>query len=186
MPAPDASATDGRSGVWGIVQIGPSGPPVTDAAVSALDGMVVVGVGVAGMTGASVLAVPMPPDASAAACLATGIRALPEAAGVIAWFADRVPDADDVAAAVRLASRLDRCDAVVTAVPVSEAVKEVADGLIVRTVPREGLCVPGPPLVVRAAVARAALLEQLDRGHEPVAALGLAGVPVGTVPARPG
>lgn len=128
----------------------------------------------------------MPPDATAGACLAAGIRALPDAAEVIAWFADRVPTAADAVAAVQMASRLDRCDAVVTAVPVSEAVKDVADGMIVRDVPRAGLCVPGPPLVARAAVARAALLEPLDRGHDPIAAISLAKVPVQTVPARPG
>lgn len=150
---------------------------------TALGGLVTVG---SEFPAASTLAVQLQRHATAAECLAAGIRELPSSAHTVVWFDGHAPAVDTATAVTELSAQIAGCDAVLFAVPVSEAIKDVAaDGLVRRNVPREGLCVPVPPIVMNAAVARTGLLELLDLGHDPVAALSVGGLAVRIVPTRP-
>ena len=150
---------------------------------TALGGLVSVG---SEFPAASTAAVRLRHHASAAECLAAGIREVPSSADTVVWFDVHVPAIDTSTAVDELSTQLDGCDAALFALPVSEAVKDVADdGRVRRNVPRDGLCRPVPPIVIRAPVARDGLLELLDVGHDPVAALCVGGLTVRIVPTRP-
>lgn len=179
--------TDPRPGTWGVLRTGPPSPrlPETHASqlATSLGGLVTVG---SKFPAASTLAVELRHHATAAECLAAGIREVPSSAHTVVWFDRHAPAVDSATAVAELATRLDGCDAVLLAAPVSDAIKDVsADGRVTRNVPREGLCVPVPPIVIRAAVARDGLLELLDLGYDPVAALSVGGLSVRIVPTRP-
>jgi hypothetical protein len=109
---------------------------------------------------------------------------LPPAASMLAWFDGVVPAANWPAAITELSSELGRYDAALFAAPVTDAVKQVHGRRIRRGIAREGLCVPVPPLLIRAPVARNGLLEHLDRGQDPISALSASGSRVRAVPLR--
>jgi hypothetical protein len=127
--------------------------------------------------------VTVPPHASAGRCLAAAIRHLPPDAGAVVWLAGHVTGSG--AAVARLAAAVGDRDAAVFAAPVTEAVKEVVDGRVRGAIDRAQLCVPAPPLLVRADVAARVLLDLLDAGHEPIPALAVGRLRIGRVPAAP-
>lgn len=179
--------TDRRLGTWGVLRTGPPSPRVPEvhahSLATTLGGLVTVG---SEFPAASTLAVQVQRHATAAECLAAGIRELPSSAHTVVWFDGHMPAVDTATAVAELSQQLDGCDAALFAVPVSEAVKDVGtDGRVRRNVSREGLCVPAPPIVIRAEVARDGLLDLLDVGHDPVAALSVGGLAVRIVPTRP-
>lgn len=187
MPATAApERTDLSPGVWGVLRTGPPSPHVPEtqarSLATVLGGLVTVG---SEFPAASTLAVQLQHHATAGECLAAAIRELPSSAHTVVWFDGHVPGIDSATAIRELSSQLGSCDAALFAVPVSEAIKEVSGNRITRNVPREGLCVPAPPIVIRAAVARRGLLDLLDVGHDPVAALSVGGLAVRIVPTRP-
>jgi hypothetical protein len=148
---------------------------------TALGGLVAVG---SEFPDASTLAVNLQAHATEGECLAAAIRRLPSAASMLAWFDGVVPAANWPAAITELSAELGRYDAALFAAPVTDAVKEVRRGRIRRGIVREGLCVPLPPLLIRAPVARDGLLEHLDRGEDPISALSASGLTVRAVPLR--
>jgi len=179
--------TDPRPGTWGVLRTGPPSPQVPEtharSLATKLGGLVTVG---SEFPAASTLAVQLRRHATSAECLAAGIRELPSTAHTVVWFGGHAPAVDTATAVAELSTQIDGCDAALFAVPVSDAIKDVAmDGRVIRNVPREGLCVPVPPIVIRATVARDGLLELLDLGHDPVAALSVGGLAVRIVPTRP-
>ncbi len=145
------------------------------ALAAALTGLVTVG---AALPDASARSVPLPVDPTAGHCLAAAIRALPSSAAALAWFDDA---AGDGRTAAELWQRIGAADAAVIAAPVTDAVKQVRGGRIRRGVARDGLCVPTVPVVARTPVARSRLLGALDAGHDPIAALAVAGLVVRVV-----
>jgi hypothetical protein len=187
MPPTAPTLTDPRPGTWGVLRTGPPTPQVPEtharSLATTLGGLVTVG---SEFPAASTLAVQLRRHATAAECLAAGIRELPSTAHTVVWFDGHAPAVDTATAVHELATRINGSDAALFAVPVSEAVKDIApDGRVVRNVPREDLCVPVPPIVIRASIAREGLLELLDLGHDPVAALCVGGLAVRIVPTRP-
>jgi hypothetical protein len=148
---------------------------------TALGGLVAVG---SEFPDASTLAVNLQAHATEGECLAAAIRRLPAAATMLAWFDGVVPPASWPAAITELSAELGRYDAALFAASVTDAVKEVHGGRIRRGVVRDGLCVPVPPLLIRAPVARDGLLEHLDRGEDPISALSASGLTVRAVPLR--
>lgn len=183
VPAP--AVTEAPPGIWGVVRTGPPSPGLHDTHIrglaTALGGLVAVG---SEFPDASTLAVTLQAHASEAECLAAAIRRLPSSASMLAWFDGIVPPDTWPAAVTELASELGERDAAVFAAPVTDAVKQVRGGRIRRGVPRDGLCVPVPPLLVRASAARRNLLEHLERGADPISALGVSGLTVQVVPLR--
>lgn len=187
MPPPAPAPSDPRGGIWGVLRTGPPTPQVPEtharSLATTLGGLVTVG---SEFPAASTLAVQLQRHATAAECLAAGIRELPSTAHTVVWFDGHAPAVDTATAVHELATQIHGCDAALFAVPVNEAVKDVtAGGQVLRNVPREGLCVPVPPIVIRASIARQALLVLLDLGHDPVAALCVGGLAVRIVPTRP-
>jgi hypothetical protein len=178
--------TDPHPGLWGVLRTGPPSPRVPEnharSLATALGGLVTVG---SEFPAASTVAVQLQHHATPGECLAAAIRELPSSADTVVWFDGHTRGFDPAIAVTELSSQLGRCDAALFAVPVSEAVKDVRDNRITRNVPREGLCVPVPPIVIRASVARSGLLELLDIGHDPVAALSVGGLAVKIVRTRP-
>jgi hypothetical protein len=188
-----AGGSSVRVGVWGIVHAAAVDAAVGEVA-AVLEGVLVVGApamarsGPAG-TARQVVAhggrgnVTVLHDVGATTAgrtLAAGLRALPASADVVVWFGDTTPRAATVTA---LAGELGSRDAVVTGTPVSDAVKRVRDGLIVGGVERDGLCRPAPPLAVAGSGPLGCLLVALDAGHDPAAALAIAGCTVHVVAA---
>jgi hypothetical protein len=147
----------------GIVAVGADFPDFPDAVTSRVDA---------------------PAGAGGGACLAAAIRHVPGDAGLVVWLEGDVPAGDWPAAVTQLASALGDHDAVLYAALVTDAVKQVHGSRIRRGVARDGLCVPVPPLLIRATVARDGLLEHLDHGHDPISALSAGGLTVRTVPLR--
>lgn len=183
MAEPVSVLTESHPGIWGVLRTGPPSPRVPEndarALADALGGLVAVG---SEFPAASTVAVELQHHATPGRCLAAGLRELPPSADVVVWFGGRPPDDDATVAVRELCERLEGCDAALFAMPVTEAIKDVRDRRIRQNVPREGLCVPVPPLVVRASVARSGLLELLDLGHDPMAALSVGGLTVEVIP----
>ena len=177
--------TDAPLDIWGVLRTGPPSPTLPEMHVrvlaTALDGLVAVG---SEFPDASTLAVTLQAQATEGECLAAAIRRLPPAVSMLAWFDGVVPPANWPAAITELSSELGSCDAALFAAPVTDAVKQVQGGRICRGVARDGLCVPVPPLLIRAPVARNGLLEHLDRGEDPISALSASGLTVRAVPLR--
>lgn len=177
--------TDAPLGIWGVLRTGPPSPTLPETHVrvlaTALGGLVAVG---SEFPDASTLAVDLQAHATEAECLAAAIRQLPPAVSMLAWFDCAVPAANWPAAIAELSSELGRCDAALFAAPVTDAVKQVHGRRIRRGIARDGLCVPVPPLLIRAPVARNGLLEHLDRGQDPISALSASGSTVRAVPLR--
>lgn len=183
MVAPAPTLTGSRPSIWGVLRTGPPSPTVPEtharSLATALGGLLTVG---SEFPDASTLAVQLATHATAAQCLAAAIRELPLSADTLVWFDDVVPGIESARAIAELSTQLGACDAALFAVPITDAVKQVRSGRIERGIDREGLCVPVPPIVIRAAVARTGLLELLDHGHDPVAALSVGGLSVRVVP----
>lgn len=113
--------------------------------------------------------------------LAAALGAVPAAARAIVWCDDALPSPQAITA---LVAALDDCDAVVSAAPVTDAVKRVRDGSVVAAVPRDGLCRPHPPVVLApSAVGR--ILPALRTGAPAVAALAASRCVVRTVTDAP-
>jgi 2-C-methyl-D-erythritol 4-phosphate cytidylyltransferase len=148
---------------------------------TALGGLVAVG---SEFPDASTMGVRLQSHATEAQCLAAAIRRLPATAGMLAWFDGVAPVIDWPAAIAELSSELGIYDAALFAAPVTDAVKQVQGDRICRGVARDGLCVPVPPLLLRATVARNGLLEHLDHGEDPISALSASGLTVRVVPMR--
>lgn len=168
--------------MWGAIRIvaGESAAaPDVSALHAALAGVVVVGAP-AGFEMPSTRTVPG--RFAAGTGLAAALRSVPSAAVGLAWLDTRRADVDAMAAVTELWRRTGPCDAAAVAGPVTDAIKQVRDGRIVRNVDRNDLCVPVPPIVLRLATARERLLAELDADHEPVAALSAAGLGVRVVP----
>lgn len=163
--------------VWGVVRVR-SGTAVPDDPPRGLAGLVVVAdAGAPRADGGTVVTVTVAASATTAQAFAAGIRAAPASADAVAWLDATLPPPGAVA---RLVARLADRDAVVVATPVSDAVKQVRDGLIVGGVPRDGLCRPTAPVLVRAGVARR-LLPALDDRDDLFEALGVAGCTVAVI-----
>lgn len=164
--------------VWGVVTTDAPGRVAMRA--GPLAGLVVVGTRVTATTATTVttgstLVVRAPPHATDGRCLAAALRRVPSEAHLVAWFGATL-EPDRVA---RLRSVLGTRDAAVVAMPVTDAVKQVERGRIVRGVDREHLRVLQLPLLVRTAAARARLLDALDHGRSVFGALATAGLTVG-------
>lgn len=169
------------AGVWGAIRVAadePAAAPDLSALHAALAGVVVVGAP-AGFEVPSTRSVPG--RFAAGSGLAAALRRVPSDAVGLAWLDTRWADVDATAAVAKLWRRTGPCDAVVVAGPVTDAIKQVRDGRIVRNIDRDALCVPVPPIVLRLATARDRLLAALDADHEPVAALAAAGLGVRVV-----
>jgi hypothetical protein len=184
--AASASAlTDPPLSIWGVLRTGPPSPTLPESHVrvlaTALGGLVAVG---SEFPDASTLGVRLQAHATEAQCLAAAIRQLPPAASLLAWFDGVVPATDWPAAIAELSSELGMADAALFAAPVTDAVKQVQGGRIRRGVVRDRLCVPVPPILLRATVARNGLLEHLDNGEDPISALSASGLTVRVVPIR--
>ena len=177
--------TDPSLGIWGVLRTGPPSAVVPDTHVrllaTSLGGLVAVG---SEFPDASTLMVRLQAHATEAQCLAAAIRRLPPTADMIAWFDGVVPAVDWPAAVTELSSHLGARDAALFGAPVTDAVKQVQGGRIRRGVVRDGLCVPLPPILIRATAARDGLLEHLDRGEDPIWALGASELTVRVVPMR--
>lgn len=178
-----AGQGDALDRVWGVVRtpaLEQSGQACR-AMAAALGGLVVVDGDVSRVSppwdAARVTAVAVPAGAADGACLAAAIRVLPPSASAVAWCPDLPVSAEKL---VDLVAELDGVDAVVTASPVTDAVKQVRDGRILRGVPRDGLCRPRPPLVVTAATALG-MLRGLDAARDPIGALSACRATVRTV-----
>ena len=177
--------TDASRGIWGVLRTGPPSPSVPETDVrglaTVLGGLVTVG---SEVPDTSTLALRLRAHATEAECLAAAIRRVPSAVGLLAWLDGVVPAVDWPAAIVELSSELGDYDAALFAAPVTDAVKQVHGGRIRRGVARDSVCVPVPPILIRTAVARSRLLEHLDRGEPPIAALSASGLTVRAVPLR--
>ncbi|MBW3604712.1 MAG: hypothetical protein KY460_07330 [Actinobacteria bacterium] len=170
------------AGVWGAIRVGteePAASPDISPLTAALAGVVVVGAP-AGFEMPSTRSVPG--RFAAASGLAAALRHAPSDAVGLAWLDTRSSDGDAIAAVAELWRRTGPCDAAVVAGPVTDAIKQVRDGRIVRNVDRDDLCVPVLPIVLRIATARDRLLAALDADHEPIAALAAARLGVRVVP----
>lgn len=171
--------TSGLGGVWGILRTSPPSSPPTDtdlrACTAALSGLVTVG---AALRDVATVSVPAPSEPTDGRCLAVGVRALPASAAGLVWFAGRAADPHTLA---ELWHGTGTADAAVIAAPVTDAIKRVSGGRVRGVVPREGLCVPTEPLVVRIHAARSRLLPALDAGHDPIPALAVVGLVVHVV-----
>lgn len=171
----DAAGTAPPPAVWGVVRVPSAGAVPTDAPRGLAGLLVVVDAGSRPAVGGRVTIVPIDASATTAQAFAAAIRAAPASAGAVAWFDATLPPPGTIA---HLVARLGTRDAVVVATPVSDAVKQVRDGLIVGGVARDGLCRPAAPVLVRARAARERLLPALDDGHDPFDAFGVAGCTV--------
>jgi hypothetical protein len=164
--------------VWGVVRVLSPGA-VPEDAPDDLAGLLVVGkAGAPPADDGRVVAVPIDASATEAEAFATAIRWAPASAGAVAWLDATLPPPGIIA---HLAACLGARDAVVVATPVSDAVKQVRDGLVLGGLARDGLCRPVAPVLVRARVARERLVPALDDGHDLFAALGVAGCTVTVV-----
>jgi 2-C-methyl-D-erythritol 4-phosphate cytidylyltransferase len=168
-----------------VLRTGPPTPTLPETHVrvlaTALGGLVAVG---SEFPDASTMGVRLQSHATEAQCLAAAIRQLPATAGMLAWFDGVAPVIDWPAAIAELSSELGIYDAALFAAPVTDAVKQVQGDRICRGIARDGLCVPVPPLLLRATVARNGLLEHLDHGEDPISALSASGLTVRVVPMR--
>ena len=183
--AASAPHVDPSAAVWGAVRGGPPGPALSAADLrglaAPLAGLVVVG---CELPPGALRGVRVPIGASDGDCLAAAIRELPPEADLLAWGGDVVPPDAWATAIAQLSAQLGDRDAAVFSVAVTDAVKHVRDGRIRGGVARDAICRPVPPIVVRAAAARAALLASLGHGRDPIPALCASGLRVRTVPVR--
>jgi hypothetical protein len=175
----DTAPSQPPMAVWGVVRAGAADPLPADVPPTLAGLLVVVD-----------HAVPPPPHrgpvtvvrvhapATAARAFAAAIRAAPAAADAVAWFDGALPTSRAIE---RLVAGLGTRDAAVVASSISDAVKQVQGGLVVGGVPRDGLCRPTVPVLVRAAVARERLLSALAGAHDVFDALSIAGCAVGLV-----
>lgn len=163
-------------GLWGAICASAATTASVDgdpeALVGALSGLIAVGASRPDVPAVSVADPPAPTDGRR---LAAAIRVLPASAAGLVWFGGVLSDMRTVS---DLWTGIAAADAAVTAAPVTDAIKRVRDGRIRGGVPRAGLCVPTVPLAIQADAARSRLLPALDAGHDPVAALAVAGLVV--------
>lgn len=175
----DTAPSQPPMAVWGVVRVGATDPLPANVPPGLAGLLVVVDHAVpppAHRGPVTVVRVQAP--ATAARTFAAAIRAAPAAADAVAWFDGALPTSRAIG---RLAAGLGARDAVVVASWISDAVKQVKGGLVVGGVPRDGLCRPTVPVLVRATVARERLLSALAGTHDVFDALSIAGCAVALV-----
>lgn len=139
-----------------------------------LDGVVAVGHG-PGPNGSCPRVDAGPAHVGALGCLLAGLRAVPDEAACIAFLTDEALVSVGASVVGEMLSWLDDdVAAVVRVTPVTDALKRVADDVIVGAVDRSRLLIPQTPQILRRDALDDALLALPDGGLQDPAALLLA------------